>query len=329
MNTSMFGRVRLGYVLIESNRSDAWHRFAAEGLGLHVDALTHGELAMRVDEHTRRLIVRRGAAEDVVALGWQLDDEEALGLVLERLRGCGITPERCDGGDASLRGVEEFWSCIGPKRTLIELFTRPLTTGQPLRVKVSGYLTGAGGLGHVAITTREPEAMQRFWQQMFDARVSDLIEARMSGIDLDFSFLRLNERHHSLAIASTRGLRMNPLRTSIHHLNLQVASLDDVVNGYLRCRKMGYPIANAIGQHPNDRELSFYVETPSGFEIELGWNPIVVTEETEKRWTPSAYRGISLWGHFPESLTFATTARRMGRGLLSLTRPEFTVGGLS
>ena len=45
---------------------------------------------------------------------------------------------------------------------------------------------------------------------------------------------------------------------------------------------MGFAIANAIGQHPNDRELSFYVASPSGFEVELGWNPIVVTEEAKR-----------------------------------------------
>jgi hypothetical protein len=71
------------------------------------------------------------------------------------------------------------------------------------------------------------------------------------------------------------------------------------------------------------------VQSPSGFEIELGWNPIVVTEEAERTWTPGAYRGISLWGHFPESLTLSDNLGRVGRGLLSLARREYTVGGTS
>ena len=62
---------------------------------------------------------------------------------------------------------------------------------------------------------------------------------------------------------------------------------------------MGYAIANAIGQHPNDRELSFYVVSPSGFEVELGWNPIVVRDEAA--WQPAHYQGISLWGHKPRT----------------------------
>jgi hypothetical protein len=30
------------------------------------------------------------------------------------------------------------------------------------------------------------------------------------------------------------------------------------------------------GQHTNDKELSYYAMTPSGFEWEVGWNPIIV-----------------------------------------------------
>jgi hypothetical protein len=67
--------------------------------------------------------------------------------------------------------------------------------------------------------------------------------------------------------------------------------------------------------------LSFYVESPSGFEIELGWNPIVVQDE--QAWQIAMHRGISLWGHQPMNLGAVTRIRRAGRGLVSLTRREF------
>ncbi len=328
MSGSLFGRMRLGYVLIESRRLDAWQRFATEGLGLHVEAASDGTLALRVDDRQRRIVIRPGPAEDVVATGWQMDDDEALGLALTRLRALDLRPERLPNVEATLRGINEGWYCRGPKGTLIELFTEACAqrTDAPLRMRASGFVTGASGLGHMAITSREPEAMERFWTGAFDARLSDRIEDRLSGVTMDFAFLRLNERHHSIAIASTRGLRLDPLRTSIHHLNLQATSFDDVVRGYRQCRALGYPIASAIGQHPNDKELSFYVQSPSDFEIELGWNPLTVSEEDEPTWQPGAYRGISLWGHFPENLTAGLKARQFGRSLLSLTRREIQGG---
>jgi 2,3-dihydroxybiphenyl 1,2-dioxygenase len=320
----LFGKVRMGYLVAESNKLDEWKTFAQEGLGLHVEQPSADLLVFRVDDHQRRIMIRKGPAEDVVAMGWELDDQAALDTALSRLKLRGADIALAQANDAAQHGVTSLWRVLGPKKLTIELYTTPLLTQAPLQMKASGFVTGAAGLGHVAITTREPEAMLAFWQEVFDARLSDEIEDRIDGVNLDFSFLRLNERHHSIATASTRGVRLNPLRTTIHHMNLQAASLEDVTQGYLRCKAMGYEIANSIGQHPNDKELSFYVVTPSGFEVELGWNPISVKEEG---WQPQRYRGISLWGHRPENLTMANRLGRFKNGLSSLARSEYTVQG--
>ena len=165
--------------------------------------------------------------------------------------------------------------------------------------------------------------MLEFWRNLLDVRVSDRIEQKLDGVQMDLTFLRINERHHTIATAATRGVRMNPLRTQIHHLNFEAASLDDVTEGYVRCRKLGYAMANGIGQHPNDRELSFYVVSPSGFEVELGWNPIRVDEG---QWQPTVHQGISLWGHRPENLTARARLGRLARGLRSLARTEHVAG---
>lgn len=320
----VFGRVRLGYVLVQSMRMDAWRRFGVEGLGLHMDGLAGGGTGFRIDAHQRRLIVVPGGAEDVEALGWQVDDRETLDMIVARLGARGVRVEQGSAAEADLRGVDDFVRFVGPKKQAMELFTRPVISSEPLSMRASGFVTGASGMGHLAIVSREPEAFQIFWQEVFDARVSDRIEDRLNGVDMDFTFLRLNERHHTVAIASTRSPRLNPMRNKIHHLNLQAAALEDVISAYLRCRGLGVPIASAIGQHPNDKELSFYAVTPSGFEMELGWNPIVVTDEPG--WSEGRYRGISRWGHFPENLTLGLKLSQLGRGLWSLTRPEHVVG---
>jgi 2,3-dihydroxybiphenyl 1,2-dioxygenase len=321
---SLFGRVSLGYLAVESRKTDEWSRFLAEGLGLHVDTLAPGEIVARVDSYQRRLIVCDGNAEDVVAIGWQMSDLDALTLAVARLSRLGIEVEEGTAAEAALRGVQRLWYFVGPKALRTELFVDAVLSEEPLRMKANGFVTGTAGLGHVAITTRQPEAMQAFWKQVFDARLSDEIEDKIDGVNLAFSFLRLNERHHSLATAATRGIRLNPFRTQIHHMNLQCASLEDVIQGYLRCRALGSPIAHSIGQHPNDRELSFYVQSPSGFELELGWNPLEVEERT---WRPTSYQGISLWGHRPENLSILSRLARIRQGLASLMHPEFTVQG--
>lgn len=319
----VFGKTNLGYVLVESNKLAEWKTFGADGLGMHVDEVEGGALAFRLDECQRRIIVMPGDAEDIAAMGFQVEDGASLDEIVRRLAARGVKTTRGSREQARLRGVEDLVSFVGPKRMTIELFTRPVLSDAPLRMRNSGFLTGAAGMGHVAISTREPEAFQAFWQEVFDARVSDHIEDKVGGVAMDFTFLRLNERHHSVAIVCTRGKRLDPVRTKIHHLNIQAASLDDVSAAYLRCRQMGYAIANAIGQHPNDKELSFYVVTPSGFEMELGWNPIVVNE-TE--WQPATYQGISLWGHFKENQSLGLTLKQVRLVMKSMRKKEYVVG---
>jgi len=262
----------------------------------------------------------------VTAIGWQLHDEPALQLLLKRLRSARIEVREVRGDEAAARGAERLWVFDGPKRLRFELFTQPLLGAAP-SLRASGFVTGPMGLGHFAMTTREPEAVLGFFRQMFDARLSDTIEDKLNGVTLELTFLRVNERHHTMALAATRGKRMNPLRTGIHHLNLQAKSLDDVTVAYRRMRDLGFSISNGIGQHPNDRELSFYVASPSGFDVEFGWNPILVSDEAA--WQPAHYHGISLWGHFPESLTLGDKLGQMGRGIASLTRKEYTVGAFA
>ncbi len=316
---SIFGRVRMGYTLVESRRADQWYRFTKEALGMHVQR-DAGALVCRLDEHARRIIVVDGPAEDIAALGYQLDDEATLQVVLQRLRERSVDVAEGDAAGAALRGVERYWRVIGPKGMPIEFFTRPILSVEPLDMLASGFCTGASGMGHVAITSCRPDAMMAFWQQIFDARISDRIEDRVSGLRMDFTFMRLNERHHSVAVACTRGIRLDPIRTRIHHVNIQPAQLEDLSAAYVRCRKLGFRIANAVGQHPNDRELSFYVETPSGFLLEYGWAPIAVDETS---WVTALHQGISVWGHEPKDITIGDKLGELACGLRSLGRTEY------
>ncbi|MEM7137344.1 MAG: VOC family protein [Myxococcota bacterium] len=319
----VFGEVSMGYVVVESERLDAWRRFGVDGLGLHLARDTGATLAFRMDDHTSRFVVERGKAEDVVALGWQVRDRPTLDTILGRLRAMRIPVTELDGARAHERGAESLWRLKGPKGLTLELFCEPHRTGEPLEMLTSSFVTGAGGMGHAAIISRRPELMLAFWQRVFDARVSDWIEASVGGISLDLTFLRLNERHHTLAIGATRGVRLDPIRTQVQHINVLAAKVDDLTAAHQRCRDLGFEIAHGIGQHPNDKELSFYVVSPSGFEVEYGWNAITVDEAT---WKPTTHQGISVWGHRPEGASLwdaiATQGRNIWRGALSVWRPE-------
>lgn len=315
------GRIdtRIGYVVVESNRLDRWRVFGAEALGMHVDTLEDGALVFRLDDRQVRILVRPGKAEDVVALGWEFEDEADLAAMRERLTAHGVSHAAGDRGEALARGVNEYFAFDGPKRLRMELFTGPRKSNQPLRIKGSGFVAGELGLGHVAIITQRPEAVIAQLETLFDARLSDNITDRLSGIEMEFTFLHMNPRHHSVAVAATKGKRVDPIGKRVQHLMIEAASLDDVSEAYRRCKDLGFRIAMSVGQHPNDKNISFYVVTPSGFEMELGWNPVLIDEAA---WEPTTYRGISQWGHKPEfKPSMGEIAAALGRVVGSIIRP--------
>ena len=85
--------------------------------------------------------------------------------------------------------------------------------------------------------------------------------------------------YHSIAIANVRALPINPIRTRVQHLNIEVAILDDMTHAYQRVRQLGFDMALSVGQHTNDKELSFYALTPSKYRYSRNpkWPGAVVT----------------------------------------------------
>ncbi len=322
---NIFGKVKIGYLVAESNKFDEWIDFAQKCLGLCLAERTEQNLSFRLDEFQKRLIITKGSQEDVTHLGIQLADESVLNEVLSRFDARGIEYQQGSPVDAEFRGVKAFWTLRGPKDIQLEIFVDELRTELPLEAKVSGFYTDASGMGHVAMTSRKPEKVIRFWQEFFDARLTDSIEQKISGVILDVSFLRLNERHHSVAIAHTRGLSLDPIRTRIQHVIFQVFVLDVVSASYQRCKDYGFHVVWDVGLHTNDREVSFYVASPSGFEVELGWNPIKIDEMT---WKPTKHTSISVWGHQPRQPSavhgLMHELGNFNRGLQSLKRDEYS-----
>lgn len=323
---NVFGKVHLGYLCIETRRFGDWRRFGADGVGLHVDELGRDRMRFRLDDHECRLLLQRGPAEDVTTVGWHVDDHEAFDEIVARIADRGIVVEQGPDEEAALRGVQRIVRFPGPKGLRQELYTTPVTTAAPLHMQSSGFVTGDAGMGHIAITSRKPEAIHRYYDNLFDARLSDFITETISGLRFRIRFLRVNGRHHSVAVANTEGLRIDPIRTRVQHLNIQAATLDDLTTSYQRIKQLGFTMALGIGQHTNDKELSFYARTPSGFEWEVGWNPIVVDEAT---WEPTTHRGISIWGHTPEGQTVMDKLSQFRLGVSSLGRGELTVPALS
>ena len=324
---NVFGKVHLGYLVVETEKFADWRRFGRDAVGMHLDEALPGVMRFRLDDNECRFLLQRGPAEDVTALGWELDDHATFETIEARIAGHGVPLTHGSADDAALRGVERFVRFPGPNGLNQEMYVNAHRSTQPLQLAASGgFVTGADGMGHVAIASKKPQQMRGYYNTVFDARLSDYIDETINGLKFKIRFLRVNERHHTIAIAAANLFPLNPIRTRIQHCNVQVAEINDMTLAYQRVKQLGFDMTLSMGQHTNDRELSFYAMTPSGFEWEIGWNPIVVDEST---WEPTTHRGISIWGHTPEGQTIVDIFERFKNAAHSTLRREDVVPALA
>ena len=144
---------------------------------------------------------------------------------------------------------------------------------------LSGFVADEQGLGHITMTVDNLEQSLHFYRDVLGLRMSDWIRPqpeRGVASTLNLAFLHCNPRHHSLAFLQMK------LPKRLHHFMVQVYQLDDVGNTYYLCQRNNIPIDLTLGRHTNDQMLSFYMKSPSGFDVEFGWGAI---EIDDTNWT--------------------------------------------
>jgi 2,3-dihydroxybiphenyl 1,2-dioxygenase len=320
----IFGNIHLGYIVIETGKFADWRRFGRDAISMHLDETLPDVMTFRLDDNECRFCC--SADRPRTPRPWvQVDDHSTFDEIVSRVARHGV-PISEEAQRKPRCAVSSACAVPGTNRLAQEIFTSARTSDTAGNAVGGGFVTGEFGMGHVAITTKKPQQMRGYYDTVFDARLSDYIDETISGVKLKIRFLRVNERHHSVAIAAVNRLPVNPIRTRIQHLNIQVADLDDMTASYKRVKELGFDMALGVGQHTNDKELSYYAITPSGFEWEVGWNPIVVDENT---WEPTTYQGISIWGHTPEGQTIVDKLAMFKAGARSLVHREESVPALA
>ena len=274
------------YVGFVSPAAAAWREFGTEVLGAQLaPARDDGAVALRVDERAPRIVVHPGDADDVAYLGWDCGDAAGLAAAVARARtdGFEVTDEPATAAIRQVAALASFTDPFGFRHELTHGLAEvgPFTPGRPM----SGFLTGDQGLGHMVVIVPDLDAGMAFYTGTLGMLVSDHIEMGMS-----LRFLHCNARHHTIALTAVPGL------VGIHHLMLEVLDVDDVGRALDIVNERGLPLAMSLGRHTNDLMTSFYVRTPSGFEIEYGSGGRHIDDTT---WQVDTYDAMSLWGHRP------------------------------
>ncbi|HWS92293.1 MAG TPA: VOC family protein [Mycobacterium sp.] len=279
----------LAYIGFTSPNAQAWTTFGPEVLGLQVAApLPDGAVRLRNDDAAWRITIHPGNADDLAYLGWTVSGPAALAAATGQLTAAGIEVHHDDGTLAAQRMVSSLAWFTDPFGFRHELAFGLATEPGSFNAARPGvrFITGDEGLGHAVLIVPDWDAATQFFVDLLGFRVSDDIE---DGVKV--RFLHCNPRHHSLAFTAVPGM------TGFHHLMLEVTDPDQVRQAYELVEQRGLPVAMSLGKHTNDEMFSFYVRTPSGFEIEYGAGGRVI--DMSRPWHVGHYAAMSTWGHQP------------------------------
>ena len=308
----------LGYAGFGSSALEDWRQFGTNMVGFQAVERGNSLLAFRMDDRKQRVVIDRAMGEGARFFGWEVADGTALDALAARLENAGVAVTAEPQTLADSRRVRALISFHDPAGNRLEAFHDPEIDETPFSPgrSISGFRTGALGLGHVVLTVENITPIMAFYVDVLGFRLSDYIEKPFRAY-----FFHVNPRHHSLALIETG-------KSGMHHLMVEMFSLDDVGQSY-DVALAEDRVNVTLGRHTNDLMTSFYAKTPSAFMIECGWGGREIDPAT---WQPvEMTHGPSLWGHervwLPEKDRAVAREMRMNAAREGLRAPVQVMEG--
>jgi len=289
-------RLEMAYLGVEVSDPDATRQFNRDILGLAEGPAKQGyPFTWRLDDAPYRLLATEGPKNDATVLGIETFEEPVFDEITKALSTLGYAVEEGSAAACSDRQVDRLARVTAPWGLVIELvlgFQR-LSSPPDLPEVPGGFLTAGVGFGHMVFEVDASifETSRQFLETGIGMERSDSLFLDLGDISLRGIFYHCNPRHHSLALGKAP---MGPPSVHLNHFMIETCEVDGVGAAYERVLAAGTPIRAGLGRHDNDGMFSFYVESPAGFQVEVGWGAIVITDPWEG---DREYDRGSRWGH--------------------------------
>jgi len=286
----------LGYVIIETAQPDKWNEFLTEVAGvMRASDAADGAALYRIDDAPFRFRVETSDREWFQAAGYEVADAAALDARA-------ATHDAVDdhAGDeaaeeASLRAVADGFRTSDPAGNGLEFFYGRGAAATPFvsPLGVPNFVTGDMGMGHAVFSAPNFDETIGFLRDVVGFHETDMPRFNLMGPDgpsMGFAFMHAdNGRHHSIAVGE------GPVPPSgAVHVMLEYPNLTEVGKAHDRMKALGYPESASLGRHVNDETVGFYVQTPGGFDLEIGCDSLVIDPAS---WQTTKHEAISIWGH--------------------------------
>ena len=288
----------LEYILIETTDLSKWEDYGLNVCGFmkNETASNAEQIAFKIDEAPFRFLVTKGNSERYLAGGFLLEDESALVAAKQELNNHGIECVELEENHKAVRKIKAGFTFQDPAGNTLEFFygreqdTSSFTSPQ----NISGFVSQGLGFGHVVFATLNIEETHNFYTEVLGFGDSDIMDLQMSPNPEDppirLYFMHCdNPRHHTVAF-----MQAPTPPSGLIHTMVEVQKVDEVGHALDRALKKDIHISSTMGRHVNDGMLSFYMQTPSGFDLEYG------CEGIQPNWESFETTHSSLpshWGH--------------------------------
>lgn len=275
-----------------------WEEFARDVLGFPTFRSPDGALTYcRIDGHHHRLVLTDGSEPALHYVAFDVGSAAALAEWKERLASKGVTTNPVSAAQCAQRRLVDAIELRDPDGHCLvlgfgfEMAQEPVRYTRPLSVL---------RLGHVLLTVSDTTRAHDFYTGVLGFKLSDWVHVTD---DIRLCFLRVNPRHHTLAL----GPCAPGAQPRLQHVMVEVESLDDVMRSYHHARLRGAPIGMGPGKHPNCETIHVYTQTPGGFAIEFGYGHRRLNDAMHQPVIYPAGTPVDIWGGDVQS-------------------PEFTIG---
>ena len=284
----------LGYIGIATRDVAGWRSLMVDVLGVGESAGPPGAngdtLYLKMDDRTWRIAIHPGEDEDVRVRGLGATRRGGVRPRSRALQRSGVKVRPGTDALRAARGVQDVAQFDDPFGNHHELFYGAM-------IDEFVFVPPSGGT-RVSSPTVSASATRSMSCLRATTRSTSSVGSWASGSPTSsrggptapYSCARRR------AITVSRYIDLPiPGGPGLNHFMIEAKTLEDVGRAYDRAMDARVNIVNSLGQHSNDPMLSFYVQTPSGFNVELGWKGLMVDDSN---WTVRTYTGRGeMWGH--------------------------------
>ena len=286
----------LGYVVLETAQPVKWDEFLTRVVGvMRAPDAEDGAALYRIDQRPFRFRIETGRQERFLAAGYEVANEDALSGLEQAVRLSGRPVVAGTAQEAALRGVSAFFRTSDPAGNGLEFFYGDSVAESAFEspLGVPEFVTGNMGMGHAVFSAPDFDATVAFYRDVIGFHETDMPRFHLFGPDgpsTGFAFMHAdNGRHHSVAVAE------GPVPSSgAVHIMVEMPNLVEVGKAHDRMKALGYAESATLGRHVNDETTGFYVQTPGGFDLEIGCDSLVIDPAS---WVTTRHEAISTWGH--------------------------------